>query len=147
MYIYIRAMSEYQKEIRRELSAKGKQVLRHLICCILYPDVTDYPHWKDEIVAFIADVDKVKGRNRWPNASFIKEAISTQNDMIDAVIKQVKLKKREYTPRQIADGEVLRGVEQYQDWLATTLSKDGIIDPYEGQDLIDRIVSNAHCSH
>lgn len=141
MFIYISAMSEYQKEIRRDLSAKGKQLLRHLICVILYPDSQYYEHWKDEIVSFIADVDKVKGKNKWPKASFIKEAISTQDDMIDAVIRQVKLKERELTPREVSDVEILRGVESYQNWLANELSRFGIIDVYEAQDVIDKIVS------
>lgn len=141
MKLYIRAMPEYQKEIRRELSAKGKQVLRHLICVILYPDAPDYNHWKNEIVSFIEDVDKVKGKNKWSKPAFIKEAISTQNDMIDAVIKQVKLKEREYKPKSVSISEILKGVEKYQDWLANELSANGIIDPYEAQDLIDKIVS------
>ena len=143
MKLYIRAMSEYQKEIRRELSAKGKQVLRHLICVILYPDALEYNHWKDEIVGFIEDVDKVKGKNKWPKSKFIKDSISVQNDMIDAVIRQVNLKEREYTPRAVSTEEVLRGVEKYQDWLATELSANGIIDPYEAEDLIDAIVVNS----
>ena len=134
-------MSEYQKEIRRELAAKGKQVLRHVIRLVLYPDSQEnYNHWKQEIVAFISDVDKVKGKNKWPNKEFIKEAISTQNDMIDAVIRQVKLQENELRPRNVDSSVVLNAVEEYQDWLAGTLSRDGIIDPYEAFDVLDEIV-------
>lgn len=144
MKIYIRAMSEEQKEIKRDLSAKAKPLLRYLIKVILYPDSVEYEHWKAEITEFINDVDKVKGRNRWPKASFIKDAISIQNDMIDAVIKQVKLSERDLRPVPMTEQEILDGVEIYQNWLASTLSAEGIIDPYEAKDLIDDIVNSIH---
>ena len=112
-----------------------------MICTILYPDSQHYQHWKDEIVSFIADVDKIKGKNKWPKASFIKEAISTQNDMIGAVIRQVKMKERDLTPKLVSDSEILRGVECYQNWLANELSQFGIIDVYAAQDVIDEIVN------
>ena len=140
MFRMILGMSEQQKEIGRELSAKAKPLLRHLIKVMLYPDAQEYSHWKSEITEFINDVDKVKGSNKWPKAGFIKQSISKQNDMIDAVIKQVKMQERDLVPQPLTESEVLSGVQMYQDWLASHLSSEGIIDPYEASTVIDKIV-------
>lgn len=140
MFRMILGMSEYLKEIRRDLTPRGKQVLRHIIKLVLYPDVQEYEHWKKEIFNFISDVDKVKGKNKWPDAKFIYESISTQNDMIDVIIKQIKLMESEYTPRDVDDATVLKAVESYQNWLAASLSKQGAIDPNDAFALLDTIV-------
>ena len=142
MYIY--AMSESLRDIKKELSSKGKQVLRHLIRIILYPNADAYNHWKQEIVAFIAYTDKVKGKSKFPKKKLILDALQSQNDMIHQVIWQVKVTERDLEPAEIDENIILDSVCEYQNWLAEELSKNGVIDPYEAYKVLDRIVEEAN---
>lgn len=139
MFICISAMSEPRREIYRQLAAGGKQVLRHLIRLMLYPDDISCNHWESEIVAFVGDVDKVKGRNKFPNKSFILDALQVQNDMIEQVTKQVVLTERDLHPHEVTQATLTSGVEFYQNWLATKLSADGIIDPHEAFCILEKV--------
>lgn len=65
-----------------------------MIRVILYPNAGSYNHWKQEIVAFIAYTDKVKGKSKFPKKKLILDVLQSQNDMIHQVIWQVKATER-----------------------------------------------------
>lgn len=127
MYIYIRSMSEAQTEIYRDIRNASDKITEHILKILMYPDSPYVDHWMHEIWAFLHIVKKLKGRNKWPKASFIKKALSTGNDMIPQFIMLVTDEESELDPIWVDSNDALKCIEQYQDWLASELSSSGIV--------------------
>ena len=125
MYIYIRSMSERQSEIHREISAASKQIDMHIIRLMLYPNSSYRDHWMHEIWSFLFEVDKLKGKNKYPKAKFIKDALAAHNDVIDNYKEIVEDLEGELTERDISTEYIIQVIEKYQDWLANELSTHG----------------------
>lgn len=127
MYIYIRSMSEAQTEIYRDIRDASDQITMHLLKILMFPSSTYVDHWMHEVWSFLFKVKRLKGKNRWPKASFIKKAMSTSNDMLPQLMYVVADLESESDPIWISDSEALRCVEAYQDWLASELSAHGAV--------------------
>lgn len=140
---YICAMSKAQRAIYNEVEAASKQIDKHIIKLLLYPEAQEYNHWKREIVKFLQDVDLLKGRNKWPSKKLLLKALETHNDILDTYRWQVQNDERELTPRNVNPSVIKRSIETYQVWLATELSMNGAIDRYSAFDVLDQIVADS----
>ena len=140
MYIYIRSMSEAQSKIYDKLTDASWRVDQHIVKLLLLPDCQEANHWKREIARFIDHTSKLQRTNKWPTAKFIKKCLSTHNDMVDVLLRQVSNSLKEANKRTISEEDVLRALNAYQDWLASQLSARGAIDYDDAYEVLDRIV-------
>lgn len=140
MHIYIRSMSEAQSQIYSELTQKSWKVDEHIIKLLLLPDCPEANHWKREIARFIDSVDRLKGKNRFPDAKFIKKCISTHNDCIDAFLYKISGQLHEETQRQLSEDVILHALDTYQNWLASELSSHGSIRYFDAYQVLDDII-------
>lgn len=141
MYIYIRSMSEAQSKIYDKLTDQSWKIDEHIIKLLLLPDCQEANHWKREIVRFVDHIDKLKGKNKYPDAKFIRKCLSTHNDMIDAILRQVSSNLHESNQRNISTDAALFAVEAYQNWLSNTLSQHGVIYYDEAYQVLDEIIA------
>lgn len=140
MFISILAMSEYQKEIRRELVSKIKLVDQHLLKCWMFPKHADCSHWKQEAYNFVNDVDKVKGKNKYPSYKFIREAFSTHEDVLYNYIYLNRNNYKDAIEQDFySDSELVDKVIAYHDWLAYELSSRGKVTRYSVYAILDGI--------
>lgn len=144
MKIYIRAMSEERSAIKSELSKASDQLNMHLIKVMLYPDADCLNHWKGEIYAFLHKVDKLKGKNKWPKADFIKQCISTHNDMIEQYVILVEDEEYELTPRSINIRTLELAIDDYDNWIADELSNHGVVKRSDVYRKIDELVESVN---
>lgn len=128
MRIYIRAMSEERQEIRRGLVNTSDQIVLHLVKLMLFSDTEYVHHWMQEIYAFLHRIKKVKGKNKFPDYKFIKEALSTNNDVIPSIISEAKTVEPELTPNTTSVSSIEAAVEFYIDWISTELSTGGYVE-------------------
>jgi len=140
MYIYIRSMSEAQSKIYDKLTDRSWEIDEHIVKLLLLPDCREANHWKREIVRSVDRVDKLKGKNRYPDAKFIKKCLSTHNDMAADILRKIRSELRETNKRLVTSAEVLNAFEQYQDWLAGELSAHGLITYADAYEVIDEII-------
>lgn len=139
MRMYILAMSEYAKDIRRELVRKSDKVIEHLVKIILYPTSEYVNGWKQEIYAFIHKIDKMKHTKRYPSYNFVMDALSTHLDVLDNYIKLVKSEMYDYSDHIVEESEQVHEiVTMYMQWLASKLSSDGIATRQEVYFWIDK---------
>ena len=142
MYKLILGISEYQNKIYDKLTTASEHIDEHIIKLLYYSDSSYVEHWKAEIFAFLHKIDKLKGRNKWPKSKFIKEALSTHNDMLHEYGLLVKEEESELAPRYISDDTILLAVNDYQNWLAEQLSIKGIVLHSEVCAKLDEIIKN-----
>lgn len=127
MYIYIRSMSEYQSEIYRSITNNVPELDKHIMKLMLFPDYEGCDHWISEVYSLVNSVKKLKGKNKFPSAKFIKKALSVCNDMLDALLEQVKDEESELSTEYVPFKSIVSGIEMYQDWLASQLSSRGVV--------------------
>lgn len=139
MYIYIRAMSEYQSKIYDNITSKVGQIDRHIIRLVLYPHAQEVLHWKTEVMSFLCDIDKQKNTKKYPKKSFILKALQIKNDMLDALRYQVEHTETELSPIDVSNEQILDAVTEYQNWLATELSTRGVILPTEAYKVLSKV--------
>lgn len=142
MYRYIVAMSKAQQKIYDEIEHASKQIDKHIIRLLLYPDAQEQNHWMNEIISFLPDVDLLKGKNKWPNKKLILKALQTHNDILDTYRWQVQDIEDELDARNVNPSIILNSIEKYQDWLATELSTRGAISTQDAKSVLKHIVSS-----
>ena len=140
MYIYIRSMSEAQSRIYDKLTEISWKIDEHIVKLLLLPDCQEANRWKREIARFLDHIDKLKGKNKYPDAKFIKKCLSTHNDAIDALLYGVSGNLSETNQRLISEEDVLAALETYQNWLAVELSEHGAIRYFDAYQVLDDIV-------
>ena len=127
MYIYIRSMSEAQTEIYRDIRDASDQITLHILKILMFPNSSYIDHWMHEIWSFLFRVKKLKGKNKFPKVAFIKDAMSTSNDMIPELMSVVLDLEPELEPIWVDSKEALACIKAYQDWAASELSAHGVI--------------------
>ena len=141
MYIYIRAMSEAQAEVYRRVSDQAVRIVEHVIKLLEYPNAQEYNHWKQEIQAFLNEVPKLRGSNKFPKSKLIYKGLTRSNDVIDKLIGRAHRKYKDKTPLFLDNDVILAAVEEYQHWLSEMLSREGIIDSDDIYTELDYIVN------
>ena len=136
-------MSKSQQKIYDEIEHASKQIDKHIIRLLLYPDAQEQNHWMNEIISFLSDVDLLKGKNKWPSKKLILKALQTHNDILDTYRWQVQDVEDELSARNVNPSVILRSIEKYQDWLATELSTNGAIRAQDAKSVLSHIVANA----
>ena len=86
MFRYILGMSESAEEIRRDIVSRCSQLDEHLVKLMLFSTDSSIFHWQGEIYSSIHKIDRVKGKNKYPKYSFIREALSVHEDILDNII-------------------------------------------------------------
>ncbi len=142
MYRYITAMSKSQQKIYDEVEHASKQIDKHIIRLLLYPDAQECNHWMNEIVSFLSDVDLLKGKNKWPSKKLLLKALETHNDILDRYRWQVQEAEDELVARNVRPDVIYRSIRKYQDWLATELSTNGVISSHDAKDMLRYIVQS-----
>lgn len=140
MKMYIFAMSEYKKEIYRKLTSASEQINEHIIRLLLFPHCKYENHWKNEIYSFLFRIDRLKGKNKWPSAKFIKEALAVHNDILQNYVLPVIEQESEFTAANIPLSTIEAAINEYQDWLADNLSKSGIVSLADVHTKLDEIL-------
>ena len=127
MYIYIRSMSEAQNKIYDRIASRSREINKHIIKLLLFPDCQYVDHWQHEIYAFVNDVPKLKHSNKFPKVKFLKDCLSVNNDCIDTAIWQVEDEEFNLMPISIDADILVKAICDYQDWLASELSTKGAV--------------------
>ena len=127
MYIYIRSMSETQQEVRRNIVAASNRINLHIAKILLFSDSQNVDHWMHEIWSFLYKVDKLKGKNKWPKVSFIKEALAVHNDNLEGTLEIAVDLEDGLTPSHVSLRTLQECIEKYQDWLSSELSTYGYV--------------------
>ena len=140
MHIYIRSMSEAQSRIYDKLTELSWKIDEHIVKLLLLPDCQDANHWKREIARFLDHVDKLKGKNKYPDAKFIKKCLSTHNDAADALLYSVSGNLSDTNQRLISEEDIHKALDTYQNWLAAELSAHGAIRYFDAYQVLDEIV-------
>lgn len=140
MKLYIRGFSQYRDKIYDKLSDCSEQLDEHIIRLLLYPGNHYTEHWMHEVWAFLHTVDKLKGKNRYPKADFIYNALACHNDILHHFVKSVKTKESQYDPISISIENITDAVEEYQKWAANLLSSEGYIDYDDVQSKLNEIM-------
>lgn len=139
MFRYIRAMSQSLSEIRRSLIDATDQLDHHLIKLILYPSCSAKEHWRAEVYSYLNSVKRTKSTNKFPNYRFIRQALRTDEDILDNYAIQVRAQYKNLRPANIADREIVAIVSAYHDWLAERLSTRGIVTSDEVFDKLEEL--------
>jgi len=141
MYRYIVAMSVDKQKIQNDLIDSGKQTVLHIIKLVLYPDSPSVNHWKQEIYSFLHDVPKLKGSNKIPEASFIFNAISSWDDMIDKLVIEVQDEEEVESSVEVNIDQLQTMISEYHRWAADELSSSGILRRSDVYSKIDEIMN------
>lgn len=144
MKIYIRAMADSPKEIATHLKNISWEIDEHIIKLLILPNCREANHWKREVARFLSRIDKLKSKNKWPKASFIRDNLAVHNDMIDELVYQVWNNLSEDNKRYLKIGTIKQCIEVYQSWIATELSKNGAIEYVKIYDKLDEIVESTY---
>ena len=151
MLLYIREFAEQKKEIERKLSDRTGEVMEHLLYLTLAPNCTTINHWMNEIFAFIHDVDKLRGKNKYPTFKQLYDW--TYGKKRDTVVDQYntmrnRIKNAEaienlhcdYTIEEIT--EIYDYVcNSYFTWLCQELSNYGVVAINDVKATIKKILS------
>ena len=140
MYLYIRGMSDYLDHIRDKISDRSVQIDQHIIRLLLYPNSSYCDHWMHEIWAFLHDVDKVKGKNKFPKSKMIYDALATHNDILDNYVTIVKDIEHKLTPEDVSLDTIASVIVQYQFWLSKKLSTAGVVTIAEVKSKLKEII-------
>ena len=144
MKIYIRAMADSPKEIAAHLKNISWEIDEHIIKLLILPNCREANHWKREVARFLSRIDKLKSKNKWPKASFIRDNLAVHNDMIDELVYQVWNNLSEANKRYLKIGTIKQCIEVYQSWIATELSKNGAIEYVKIYDKLDEIIESTY---
>lgn len=140
MKMYIKAFSSRRNDIRQDLRNISKEIDKHIIKLLIYPDNPLIEHWKHEIWAFQNDIDRMKGAKRYPSSSFIFDALSVHNDIVGNLILIVKETEYKLEAQDISEGAAEAALEEYQKWLADNLSKYGVVRHKAVETKLDEIM-------
>lgn len=141
MKVYIRAFSSRRNEIRQELRNISKEIDKHIIKLLIYPNNSLVDHWKHEIWTFQNDIDRLKGTNKYPSSQFIFDALSVHNDIVGNLVLIVKETEYKLDSQDISEGAAAAALEEYQKWLADNLSKYGIVRHKDVENKLDEIMN------
>lgn len=142
MKIYIRCMGKSRKDIIEDLDSKSIPLIEHLIKIILYQRRGNLTHWIDEVFGFIPRVDKLKGKNKFPDAKTIYHAMWDMNQLnLDRTVKYVERICKDYEPYTISIQDIESFVTSYLKWLAIELSEYGRVYPSDCEDVIRDLLS------
>lgn len=134
------------KDIYRKIDDKIEIVIKHLILCIIFSEVSNetLDHWKAEVYNNIHRMWKVKGTNKLPTYTQLKtNCIDTWSDsLLQSLDKEIKsLSKIEsldidtYNVNKLYDCII-----NYFEWLFKELSKSESIDYTDIYDKIDNLI-------
>lgn len=134
------------KDIYRKIDDKIEIVIKHLILCIIFSEVSNetLDHWKAEVYNNIHRMWKVKGTNKLPTYTQLKtNCIDTWSDSLltslDNEIKSLsKIENLMITNYNI--DKLYECIINYFEWLFTKLSKTESIDYTNIYNKIDDLI-------
>lgn len=125
MKLYIRAFTDSQAEIYRDIRSKSSIVIEHLIKVFMYPDSNGRNYWKQKIHAAMSRVPKLKRTKKYPESkNILKYSWNVWKDSIDDMIQVIET---DYGPSNIDSTMVYNKIYEYLDWLADKLTSSGYV--------------------
>lgn len=118
-------MSKDIRTLRREIERDGENVCIHLLKLGMYPDHLSADHWTQEVYTFFNHIQRVKGKNKFPSASFIFD--NTWNSFSDCVEMWASGLQFDYGLSGVDVSDISFKIEQYFEWLAISLSSRGSV--------------------
>lgn len=118
-------MSVNRQVLENQLFSAALPLTEHLAKIYVFPDLEYRNHWMKEVWSFVHSVPKLKSSNKFPEASFIFEALSGYADVSYNTIEVICDEYSQHTPKRV-DGDELEGmIIEYLTWLADQLSESG----------------------
>lgn len=134
------------KDIYRKIDDKIEIVIKHLILCIIFSEVSSetLDHWKSEVYNNIHRMWKVKGTNKLPTYTQLKtNCIDTWSDSLlqslDNEIKSLSKIENLMITNYNTD-KLYECIINYFEWLFTKLSKTESIDYTNIYNKIDDLI-------
>ena len=140
MCIYIRSMSEAQSRIYDSITSKVTSINTHMAKLMLFKDTEYVNHWESEIYAFLHDVNKLKGTNKYPKQKFILKCLSVGNDSAEKYLEMARAEEEEIQPAQVSSAAYLHALKQYQEWISAELSSKGYVTPKEVRSVLENLI-------
>jgi len=141
LHIYVGIKSIQEQAIYTELRNSSKQLIINMIKFMLYPNSQQAGKWKYNIYSALNDIEKLDKHDIYPDPQFIKKAISARNCNVSGYIRQITQLTRE-NPRNISLYTITRVINNYQNWIATQLSMNGVVDIEEVDAKLTKLCSN-----
>lgn len=127
--------SERKQKIEDELTSATKQIIKHICKIVLMPDNVSVNHWKGEIASFLYEIDKLKGKNKYPSYKQIMDwTYNKQKDMLTDIHKMKLILidiAEEYRLKQFDVDKTIKSINEfsinYFSWIAKQLSNNGYV--------------------
>lgn len=133
-------MSNTLANVRDNVKYASYEIDHHIIKLLLFPDTEYTNHWKQEIFAFLHDIDKLKSTNKWPKETDILDWLACHNDVLSNYRITVEDEYEDLVPCNISNSDILSAIEDYQAFLASNLASSGLVRRKDVYDLLSAIV-------
>ena len=142
MYRHVIAMSESKKALHERLGNASVKINEHMITLLMFPNTSNYNHWKQEVYNFVSIVPVLKGTNKWPNRRIILDGLSVYLDRRPLEILKKRV-LRDYSHLDALDTSIeaiSRALEIYYNFISAELSQYGEVEREAAYQKIDEIV-------
>ena len=120
------ALAKTKSDIEAYLDDATRPIILHLIKLYFYNDSEDLKHWRQEVYSFLNSVPRLKSKKKFPSKDFILN--NTINLELPYLNHLIYIIESEYGKPQEANIDGLKSnIIEYFVWLATELSKTGIV--------------------
>ena len=139
-------LEEFAKDkdsISRDLYNDSKQVVEHIIKCMLWPKSRDLSHWKTEIMGSLFSIPKYKNNNKYPtftqlNNWFLKGKLEDTANSLNTNIRIVCRKENKKVPDYNLQN-IYKCIADYLTWLCQELSKTGVVDDVDMENKLNEL--------
>lgn len=131
----LKEMAEGLSDIKRKLNNSSEQIRENLMQIFLWRNTTTVNHWTGELYAICHTVSKCKNNGKYPKYSVILQEIwgCWEDSYFDKLGKYVETLeyKENMTAPMFNSVALYQFMQSYCDWLARSLSSEGIVTPSE----------------
>lgn len=139
MFRVVLGMSQSLREIRDKLIDATDPLDHHIIKLALYPDCNSKEHWRVEVYSYLNSVKRAKNTNKFPSYKFIRDALATDEDILEGYIEQVLDQYSNLSPCGGSYEAIINQVTRYHDWLAEQFSTKGYVKSSEVFSKLDEL--------
>lgn len=151
---YLTEMSESKSKIERDIKYNSRELIEHLLKCLLFQNTTNnLNHWGQEVYSYLKDVQKLKGSNKLPSEKmlynctlgyFADSLLMKLNIYIESICEEENISIKEYDKKLLYDCII-----DYYKWLVPILSTKGAVKPSEVKAQINILINkyNTESTH
>lgn len=133
MFLYVKANAKRLSDIGDDLEGLTLPLLEGLAQLYLFPGTEYENHWRTEVWEKLSEVPKIKRSHKLPKKDYIlKNTWYEYNDKIKTIMNRAIAHEHDLDPdpaRRRNVSEFYGICEDYMNWIADKLSRDGIVDP------------------